>query len=387
MIKKLQAKFQDKLFNTIHLNNLVYNTCWEDPRVDRKLLQIDNKSKIVMITSAGCNALDYLLDNPLEINSIDMNPRQNALLDLKLALFKNGKFSDLTKFFVLGKHKFAEKIYKKNLKEHLKQESIEYWNDKIKFFTDNGKRKTFYYRGTSGKFASIFKRFAKSKSGLSEAIDDLFNANNIEEQKKAYKKIEPIFSSVVLKWFLSRKVTLSLLGIPRDQYQLIMAEYPDGLQGYLKDKFKSIFTTLSIKDNYFWRVYFYGQYSTKCKPNYLKKKNFPLLKENLYKVHTYTTTITDFLIAHPKQYTHFVLLDHQDWLAVNNPTALKDEWKQILKNSKSGTKILLRSASFDRNFLPKFVLDAVDFNDELVALYNLKDRVGTYASTHLGIVK
>jgi hypothetical protein len=40
---------------------------------------------VVMITSAGCNALDYVLDLPAEIHAVDVNSRQNALLQLKLS--------------------------------------------------------------------------------------------------------------------------------------------------------------------------------------------------------------------------------------------------------------------------------------------------------------
>ena len=69
---------RDWVFRQVHTKNLVYNTCWEDPRCDRQLLQLNQDSEVVMITSAGCNALDYLLDNPKKINCIDMNPRQNA---------------------------------------------------------------------------------------------------------------------------------------------------------------------------------------------------------------------------------------------------------------------------------------------------------------------
>ena len=39
-----------------------------------------------MLTSAGCNALDYLLDGPAEIHAVDVNFRQNALLELKAAV-------------------------------------------------------------------------------------------------------------------------------------------------------------------------------------------------------------------------------------------------------------------------------------------------------------
>lgn len=65
---------RDWVFRQVHSNNLVYNTCWEDPRCDRELMQFDTDSEIVMITSAGCNALDYLLDRPSAIHCVDVNP-------------------------------------------------------------------------------------------------------------------------------------------------------------------------------------------------------------------------------------------------------------------------------------------------------------------------
>ena len=40
-----------------------------------------------MITSAGCNALDYVLNSPERIDCVDLNPHQTALIDLKLAAF------------------------------------------------------------------------------------------------------------------------------------------------------------------------------------------------------------------------------------------------------------------------------------------------------------
>ena len=90
-------KISNYVFQNIHTNNLIYNTCWEDPRCDRQLLEIKPDSRVVMITSAGCNALDYALDNPTEINCVDMNLRQNALLDLKKAAIEKEKTAVLHK--------------------------------------------------------------------------------------------------------------------------------------------------------------------------------------------------------------------------------------------------------------------------------------------------
>jgi len=41
---------------------LQYNVSWEDPRVDCDLMKLNKKSSIMMLTSAGCNVLDYVID-------------------------------------------------------------------------------------------------------------------------------------------------------------------------------------------------------------------------------------------------------------------------------------------------------------------------------------
>lgn len=51
--------FSARVFNLVHGNNLVYNTCWEDPRLDRVALELTPGDNLLVITSAGCNALDY----------------------------------------------------------------------------------------------------------------------------------------------------------------------------------------------------------------------------------------------------------------------------------------------------------------------------------------
>jgi len=105
------------------------------------------------------------------------------------------------------------------------------------------------------------------------------------------------------------------------------------------------------------------------------------------KLHSHTTTISGFLKANPGPYSHYVLLDHQDWLAANNKPALEEEWRLILKNSRPGTRILLRSAAQQVGFFPDFVKEAVTFEREATRHTHQIDRVGTYASVYLAIVQ
>jgi S-adenosylmethionine-diacylglycerol 3-amino-3-carboxypropyl transferase len=127
-------------------------------------------------------------------------------------------------------------------------------------------------------------------------------------------------------------------------------------------------------------------YAPDCCPNYLKPEHQTRLQAHADRITMHTTTITRFLRQHPGQYTHFLLLDHQDWLAGHDPAALVEEWEQILSNSRRGAKILLRSAAAMLEFLPAFVLSALRFFPERTEAPHRQDRVGTYRSLHLAEV-
>ena len=63
--------FDQAVFDAICSRALVYNTCWEDPAVDRQVLGIGPDDRMPVITSAGCNVLDYALLGPERIHAVD----------------------------------------------------------------------------------------------------------------------------------------------------------------------------------------------------------------------------------------------------------------------------------------------------------------------------
>lgn len=379
-------RVRDNVFSQIHTSNLVYNTCWEDPRIDRQLMQLDAGSQVVMITSAGCNALDYLLDNPQSIHCIDMNPRQNALLELKLALFRYGSHEDLFAYFGLGRHLYAEEFYREHLREDLSPEARSYWDKNILFFNLQPNGRTFYYRGSSGTFAWYFRQYLQGNRKGREQVDQLLQAPTLEAQKEAYNVLEKRVLHPFIAWIMNRHMTMSMLGVPRAQRRLILDQYPGRLSGFLRDCLRRVFTELPIEDNYFWQVYLRGYYTPTSCPEYLRPAAFDSIWANQHRIHTNTTTIADFLKRYPGRYTHYVLLDHQDWLAAHDEKALEEEWQLILANSRPGTKILLRSAAREVDFLPAFVHEQVDVRPIDPKLHHA-DRVGTYASAYMGIVR
>lgn len=385
---KYVHRLQNWVFRQVHEHNLIYNTCWEDPRCDRALMELDTASEIVMITSAGCNALDYLLDDPVQIHCIDVNPRQNALLELKKASLRTLDFSDHYALFGRGKHEEFEVLYQQKLSRELKDEAKEIWNRWQHYFSGTKGRKSFYHYGTSGTLAWLIRAYFKARPKIYRELEALFLAKSLEEQRVLYDAIEPRLINQLAHWLVNRHFTMCLIGVPQSQRALFKDEYELGVTGFLKECLRQVFHNLPIRENYFWQLYFLGHYEEECVPNYLLESNHHQLRCAVDRIQTYSTTLTKFLQDNPGQYSHFVLLDHQDWLAAHDQEALTEEWQLILENSKVGTKILLRSAAKTIDFIPEFVHDKVQFlGDDIMRPMQLADRVGTYASVHLGIVQ
>ncbi len=380
-------KIRDWTFQKIHSHNLVYNTCWEDPRCDRQLMQLQGDSEVVMITSAGCNALEYLLDGPRRVHCIDMNSRQNALLELKKAALRHGDHDELFRMFGEGVHPRIDHFYRESLRGQLPEFARDYWDRKLNFFNGRGLRKSFYHYSTSGTFAWLTNQYLKARRNLYLQVQQLFSADSLEKQAAIYYQVEEKIMNRIVEFFVNRHFTMCLVGVPRSQQMLFREKYERGALGFIQECLRKVFTELPISDNYFWRLYFEGRYTTNCCPAYLEPHHLAPLQDQLDQVITHTNTISGFLRENPGQYSHFVLLDHQDWLADNDRPALEEEWRLILKNSRPGARILLRSAAHKVDFFPDFVHDRVVFEKELTEQTHREDRVGTYASVYLGIVQ
>jgi len=381
-----------RVFKFVHGNNLVYNTCWEDPRLDRVALEFGPTDNILVITSAGCNALDYALCSPNHVYAVDMNPRQNALLQLKLAGIRELEFDDFFKMFGDGRLPNARKIYEQKLRKHVNEWSQAYWDKWIKFF-DN-KRRPFYYRGTSGSFARIIRVYIDRMAKVRDDIDGMLNASSLEEQRGHYVHMHDRFWTKKLKFAMNRDTTLSMLGVPKAQRRQIETQYEGGVVQFIKDCVDTVFGELSLSDNYFWRVYMTGSYTRSCCPEYLKEDNFQLLKEShVDKISTHTDSVQGFLEKHDGPISRFVLLDHMDWLSDRFFPLLEAEWQAILKRSTDQTRIIWRSGGLRTDFIDRIQVTVdgqfrhlsemlsyhTDLSDELHA----KDRVHTYGSFYI----
>ena len=385
--------FSGRVFNMVHGNNLVYNTCWEDPRLDRVALDFQPDDDVLVITSAGCNSLDYALAGPRRVHAVDMNPRQNALLDLKLAAIRKLEFDEFFRMFGEGRLPDAQQVYQRQLRSELGDWSRGYWDRWIKFF-DN-RRRPFYYRGTSGTFARMMMLYADRVIKVRPHIDAILAAETLEEQQQIYHDhLREQFWSKSVRFAMNRDTTLSMVGVPKAQRRQVETQYEGGIVQFVEDCLDAVFTKLPITDNYFWRVYMNGRYTKDCCPEYLKEENFARLKDGLVDhVSVHTASVQQFLESHTGTISKFVLLDHMDWLSDRFFPMLEAEWQAIFDRAAPGARAIWRSGGLRTEFINEVqvvrdgklrpIHELLTYHSELAEELHEKDRVHTYGSFYI----
>lgn len=380
-------------FNLVHKQNLVYVTCWEDPRLDRVALNLQNDDTVLVITSAGCNALEYALDEPKQIYAVDVNPKQNALLELKIAAIKELDFEQFFQLFGCGKLADFSTIYNQQLRPHLSPTSQAYWDKQgNKFFGGN---RSFYFRGTTGNFARAINYYIDHILKIRPSIEAILNAKNPAERQEIYRRdIEPVFWKDWFYSLLNSDFVLWMLGVPVQQRQQMELYMEGSVADFIRQRCEQVFLELPIQDNYFWRVFLQGEYSLDCCPEYLKEENFQRLKSGLVdRIQVKTSTITNFLENCQEKISHFVLLDHMDWLSQSSQEKLQQEWQGIVDQASDQTRILFRSGAFQVEYLDdlpvlyrgkqRLLQNLLKYDTKLADELHPRDRVQTYGSFYI----
>lgn len=384
----------EQMFNLVHRNQLIYNTCWEDPRLDREALQLGAKDDVVMITSAGCNALDYALCGVNSVHAVDMNPRQNALLELKLAAIRELTHEEMFAMFGHGYLPTVVQAYRDAIRKHLSEFARGYWDRHIGFFANPAR--SFYFRGSSGAFAWLINKYIDRVARARASVERMLNAETLEKQREEYHThVFPQIWKRPVRMAMGRDSTLSMLGVPRAQRRQVERDFGGGIAGFIEHSLDHVFSRLPLSDNYFWRVYLSGQYSPSCCPEYLKPANFDRLRNGLVdRVHVHTTTLAQFLNRTAVQPSRFVLLDHMDWMSEHRHDALVDEWQNIIDRARSDARMIWRSGGLQTDYLNEVQVDhrgtkarvpeLLSMQTDLANRLHQQDRVGTYGSFFVG---
>ena len=305
-------------------NDILYSNCWEDPQLDREAFNITSDDVVFSITSGGCNVLTFLLDNPREIISLDLNPFQNYLLELKIAAFKRLTYNELLE--LLGVKKSCNKIL---LYKRIRYELT----DPAKMYWDNNQYKIERGIINCGRY-EWYMRLLRTCLILIEGkklINKFFEIENSEGRKILYEKEwNNLRWKIFTKLMLSRK-TMSLL-FDKAFFKYLNDSFSFG--GHFANKTRRAFTELPLKENYFLSLILLGRYyDNNFLPYYLKRENYEVIKENLYKIKIVTDSCDHFFSTLPDSYiSKFNFTNIFEWIPEDSFEKLLKETIRIAKD-------------------------------------------------------
>lgn len=389
--------FLQKLF-AVWFDAFVYNQIWEDPRVDLQALDLDANSRVLTISSGGCNALDYLLEDPRSVTAVDLNRNHIYLVNLKLAALKHlPSYENFFAFFGEGRSENTGSDYIRYIAPHLDRETRDFWNSntligslvygsRISFFRDAG----LYDHSRNGYFLRFFHRLAGI---MGCRVEKVLGARSLEAQADLYSKhIDPFFDSFIIKFIGKMPVTLFGLGIPPQQYDELKRDL-DGDRTVIdiyRDRVRRLACDFPIDDNYFAWQAFARKYDTanlKAIPDYLKPENYEHVKSNASRLTTKIGSATDEIRNSPAgTFNRFVFLDAQDWM---DSEAMNELWSAIAEKAEPGSRIIFRTAgsaspietSLSDDLRARFV-----YEKELSQNLFKQDRSSIYGGFHLYVM-
>jgi S-adenosylmethionine-diacylglycerol 3-amino-3-carboxypropyl transferase len=384
----------ERLF-TFWFNSFVYNQIWEDPRVDLAALElVPDESRLVTISSGGCNVVNYLVERPAAIAAVDMNRSHISLLRLKLAAFAHlPGYDEFFLFFGCGDNAANRTNYYRYLCQGLDEETREFWEGgswwrktlkgaRIDYFTKN-----FYDYAKLGYFLRFLHRIARAQRCN---IARILTATTPQEQETYFlEDIAPAFDHWLFRVSDYMPAALFSLGIPPQQYRAMQADAAGagGMTALLRERVHRLACNTPIAENYFgWQAFSrsYDRAACRALPTYLHRDNFDALRADLGRVSTHVASFHEFLGAKaPGAFDRFVLLDAQDWM---RPDQIATLWSEIARVGPPGSRVIFRTAARQspvESALPADLLARFHYEQALSKRLHAQDRSAIYGGFHV----
>lgn len=353
---------------------IVFNMSWEDPEMDRQAFQIAPTDAVISISSAGCNPLNLLAQNPTRLVSIDGNPGQNALVELKLAGLQALDYDTFRDIFGVRRPSVVSRVYRPLLRPLISPRSQAFWDENL-WMAARG----IYDFGRNGIFFRILRRYLRLLGIRREQFGEIFEFRTLDAQREWYER--NIARRLWGPWsrrFVEFKPFMFLAGVHPEQYRLVDGRHD--MYEYVKERVEYALTRVPTYDNYFLSIALTGRFQGDRVPPYLLPGNFGPLRERLSRVTVVNGWLGPYLDTQPAgSFDKFNLLDIFDWMT---PQVFESTMHSVIRAAAPGATMIYRSGSY-RFDPPPSILPHVQRDDALARRLFATDRSATYGSFYI----
>jgi len=380
----------ERLF-TIWFRGFVYTQIWEDPVVDAEALRLDEDSRILTISSGGCNVLNYLVHGPARVVAVDLNAAHMALTRLKLAgLCHLPDHDSFFRFFGEGDDPANVDAYDAHIRPHLSSDTRAFWNDRAWLGLGRRRIRMFATGVYEHGILPRFQRFAGTVARvlLKRRPEELLDASSPSEQRRFFEEcVAPFFDHPFVQWLGAKPASVYSLGIPPSQHRIMAEEADTTVVDLYRERMRRLVCDFPIEDNYFAWQAFGRRYDTEHRtavPPYLTDEHFGRLRYHADVVSTHVTAYDQFLARQADHsFDSFVLLDSMDWMTPETITRL---WREIARVGEPGSRVIFRTAgrtSVVEPALPADLRHRFTYERERSQELHDRDRSAVYGGFHI----
>jgi S-adenosylmethionine-diacylglycerol 3-amino-3-carboxypropyl transferase len=326
-----------------------YANCWEDTEALLKALNIKKDGVYLSVISGGDNTFSLLTDFPGKVIGVDISKAQIALFHLKKKAIEKLNYDEVLQF--LGIYPFGERIsVYKRIASELPAEYRDFWNNNLDKI-ENG----IVFEGKFEKYFKVFRRYVIPLVHNRETIEILFaNSSKKTREEFFYKKWDSFRWKLMFKIFFSRFV-MGRLGRAPEFFDYVKVPVAKNI----KKRVDRGLINIPARDNPYIDFILHGNFKYAL-PHYLRRKNFEIIKSNLYKLVIVQGPVQEGL-KEEKYFDGYNLSDIFEYLDCKT---FREIYKSLLEQGKRGCKFVYWNMLADRE-CPSEFQKFVKFHDRL----------------------
>ena len=344
---------------------IVYSSANEDGRSEIAALAMTSSDRVVAITGSGARALDLLLGNPREVVAVDFNPKQNFLLELKIAAYRHLNYEEFESFLGLKASSARSQAYQ-GLRTYLSKPAREFFDSNPRLLKDG-----VLYCGAWERYFKIFSWLLLPRR---RTLTKLFAARNLSEQNEIWQKnwskgiwnwgMVLLSSPLVWKYVLREP---GIYSVPGDF----------DISRYLKQRFDHAAQHFLFRETPYMSLLLRGRYDPQeSLPLHLQRQNFATIRDRLDRISLHTGSLTEFLSAVENAATIdcFSLSDTSSYANGDEYQLL---WEGVLASARPQARFCERH--FLVKFAPHLAQGRILRNEDLEARLSQSDNTFIYS--------
>ncbi|MEK9177160.1 MAG: DUF3419 family protein [Patescibacteria group bacterium] len=351
-----------------------YSQSWEDVSALKDALRVTPDDTVLSITSGGDNALALLLGGAARVVSVDVNPAQNHLLELKLAAARSLGYEEFIAFLGVENSKERMALAKRVL-PLLSQGAREWFTSHLALI-----ERGVIHAGRFERFLDVFRRFGLPLAHSRKEVEAFLASPTLEEQRDFFHRVwdSPRWR-LLFSVFASRPV---LARFARGPGLFAHAREGSVAKEFLA-RFARVAESLPLRDNYFIHYCLTGRYGSVLPP-YVREENFETLKRLPPDVLALVSEdLVSFLAREPVgSFSKWNLSDVFEGFSEEENARV---WVEIVRTSRPGAVVAYWNNLVPRSF-PAELADKIADDVPGAADLHARDRVFFYGSFHRNVI-